>query len=181
MSWWICSGLPSCLFAGLLSKCHWRLLRRCVFTCCQWFPNTLSAAFMVWPQCVWVRAESDHEGCCKWQSMCEDKWSGTQWNNSFFLNKTEVWRNFFFSDESADYLLNLCDDLVIAMSTHPVFSELQFLFLPSVKSGCVPHCWVRDLTFLFRLVNKELPRLERSWSTTNWTCGKALRDDLSRC
>ena len=105
MSWWICSGLPSCLFAGLLSKCHWRLLRWCVFTCCQWFPNTLSAAFTVWPQCVWVRAESDHEGCCKWQSMSEDKQSRTRW--SFFLNKTEVQRNIFFGDESVDCLLKL--------------------------------------------------------------------------
>lgn len=51
---WACSGLPSCLFTGLLSKCHCRLLWWCVFTRCQWFPNTLSGAITEWPQRVCV-------------------------------------------------------------------------------------------------------------------------------
>lgn len=58
MSWQIWSGLPSCLFAGLLRKCHWCLLWWCVFTCCQRFPNTFSVAFTEWPQWVCVCAEA---------------------------------------------------------------------------------------------------------------------------
>lgn len=52
-----------------------------------------------------------------------------------------------------------------------------------LSCGSSPHPWVIEclhLAFPLKLVNKVQPRLERSWSTTSWACGKALKDDFCR-